>query len=126
MLENDFQAQIPDQSNKQKCRLFATVDSNSTATQTLKLGEADKHNWWSIKRKIANDPKIEIYEEEISDEIFEEKKEGEVDLRQILNSRVCKTYYVYLDAFVLSYHCIVENCSHCGTNLLIAKKFSQI
>ena len=47
----------------------------------------------SIKRKIANKPQIEVYEEEVEDEAFEEGEEGEhLDMRQNLKFKVKVAY----------------------------------
>ena len=45
----------------------------------------------SIKRRVANKPQIEVYEEDVEDEAFDEPalEEGEqVDMRQRLNFKV--------------------------------------
>ena len=45
----------------------------------------------SIKRRVANKPQIEVYEEDVEDEAFDEQVEeaGEhVDMRQRLNFKV--------------------------------------
>ena len=45
----------------------------------------------SIKRRVANKPQIEVYEEDVEDEAFDEQvEEGEeqVDMRQRLNFKV--------------------------------------
>ena len=50
----------------------------------------------SIKRRVANKPQIEVYEEDVEDEAFDEQveEEGEqVDMRQRLNFKVHITDY---------------------------------
>ena len=51
----------------------------------------------SIKRRVANKPQIEVYEEDVEDEAFDEPalEEGEqVDMRQRLNFKVITDYFL--------------------------------
>jgi len=103
---------------KRKRRLIAREDSVSPPPQTLKFGEENEDRWTkkskiprmsmyadeeedkvsakdrifsSIKRRVANKPQIEVYEEDVEDEAFDEQVvEGEeqVDMRQRLNFKV--------------------------------------
>merc|ERR1719266_2666108 len=103
---------------KRKRRLIAREDSVSPPPQTLKFGEENEDRWTkkskiprmsmyadeeedkvsakdrifsSIKRRVANKPQIEVYEEDVEDEAFDEQVvEGDeqVDMRHRLNFKV--------------------------------------